>query len=160
MSSWVSFSACVFRLLIKSCLKFSFRFGYRSCNLNLIREQVELWVSVNNLGLATNGPDLLSFLCFIMAGKTYDVDVPFIAWALFKFLLTIEICILENRYAEAPQGARIDWDQFTRDYFLNRETLVSVFLLIDASIPVKKIDLEYASWLGQNQVIVLFLIFQ
>lgn len=95
-----------------------------------------------------------------MAGKTYDVDVPFIAWALFKFLLTIEICILENRYAEAPQGARIDWDQFTRDYFLNRETLVSVFLLIDASIPVKKIDLEYASWLGQNQVIVLFLIFQ
>ncbi|KAG9455805.1 hypothetical protein H6P81_000313 [Aristolochia fimbriata] len=55
-------------------------------------------------------------------------------------------------YAVAPQEARIDWSQFTRDYFLHRETLVSVFLLIDASIPAKKIDLEYASWLGQNQI--------
>lgn len=30
--------------------------------------------------------------------------------------------------------------------------MVSVFLLIDASIPAKKIDLDYASWLGQNKV--------
>ncbi|XP_058074359.1 GTP-binding protein At2g22870 [Magnolia sinica] len=55
-------------------------------------------------------------------------------------------------YAAAPHEVRIDWAQFTKDYFLNRETLVSVFLLIDASIPAKKIDLEYASWLGQNQI--------
>lgn len=57
-----------------------------------------------------------------------------------------------NRYAAAPQELRTDWVKFTKDYFLNRSTLVSVFLLIDASIPAKKIDLEYASWLGQNQV--------
>ncbi|KAJ4708022.1 GTP-binding-like protein [Melia azedarach] len=55
-------------------------------------------------------------------------------------------------YAAAPQELRGDWDKFTKDYFLNRSTLVSVFLLVDASIPVKKIDLEYASWLGQNQI--------
>ncbi|KAK9273677.1 hypothetical protein L1049_018487 [Liquidambar formosana] len=55
-------------------------------------------------------------------------------------------------YASAPQDLRKDWDKFTKDYFLNRSTLVSVFLLIDASIPAKKIDLEYASWLGQNQI--------
>ncbi|XXG73196.1 hypothetical protein AAC387_Pa07g2156 [Persea americana] len=55
-------------------------------------------------------------------------------------------------FAAAPQGVRTDWDQFTRDYILNQKTLVSVFLLIDASIPAKKIDLEYASWLGQNQI--------
>ncbi|KAI3428986.1 EngB-type G domain-containing protein [Psidium guajava] len=55
-------------------------------------------------------------------------------------------------YASAPQELRTDWDKFTKNYFLNRSTLVGVFLLIDASIPVKKIDLEYASWLGQNQV--------
>ncbi|XP_010249730.1 PREDICTED: GTP-binding protein At2g22870 [Nelumbo nucifera] len=55
-------------------------------------------------------------------------------------------------YAAAPQELRTDWDKFTKDYFLNRSTLVSVFLLIDASIPAKKIDLEYASWLGQNQI--------
>ncbi|RWW33490.1 hypothetical protein BHE74_00005873 [Ensete ventricosum] len=57
-----------------------------------------------------------------------------------------------RRYAAAPHEARVNWDEFTKNYFLNRESLVSVFLLIDASIPAKKIDLEYASWLGQNQV--------
>ncbi|TKY74589.1 GTP-binding protein [Spatholobus suberectus] len=55
-------------------------------------------------------------------------------------------------YASAPQELRMDWEKFTKDYFLNRSTLVSVFLLIDASIPAKKIDLDYASWLGQNQI--------
>ncbi|KAJ7958600.1 GTP-binding-like protein [Quillaja saponaria] len=55
-------------------------------------------------------------------------------------------------YAAAPQELRTDWGKFTKDYFLNRSTLVSVFLLIDASIPAKKNDLEYASWLGQNQI--------
>ncbi|KAJ8460804.1 hypothetical protein OPV22_033730 [Ensete ventricosum] len=55
-------------------------------------------------------------------------------------------------YAAAPHEARVNWDEFTKNYFLNRESLVSVFLLIDASIPAKKIDLEYASWLGQNQI--------
>lgn len=56
------------------------------------------------------------------------------------------------RYASAPHEARTNWDEFTRNYFLSRENLVSVFLLIDASIPAKKIDLDYASWLGQNKV--------
>ncbi|KAG7601931.1 putative GTP-binding protein, ribosome biogenesis, YsxC [Arabidopsis thaliana] len=55
-------------------------------------------------------------------------------------------------YASAPHELKQDWNKFTKDYFLNRSTLVSVFLLVDASIPVKPIDLEYASWLGQNQV--------
>ncbi|KAL1202231.1 GTP-binding protein [Cardamine amara subsp. amara] len=55
-------------------------------------------------------------------------------------------------YASAPHELKQDWNKFTKDYFLNRSTLVSVFLLVDASIPVKQIDLEYASWLGQNQV--------
>uniref|UniRef100_A0A0E0FSQ4 EngB-type G domain-containing protein n=1 Tax=Oryza nivara TaxID=4536 RepID=A0A0E0FSQ4_ORYNI len=55
-------------------------------------------------------------------------------------------------YAAAPQEARTNWDEFTRNYFLGRENLVSVFLLVDASIPAKKIDLDYASWLGQNKV--------
>ncbi|KAL5558802.1 hypothetical protein UlMin_035013 [Ulmus minor] len=55
-------------------------------------------------------------------------------------------------YASAPQELKKDWAKFTKDYFLNRSTLVSVFLLVDASIPAKPIDLEYASWLGQNQI--------
>ncbi|KAK9683710.1 hypothetical protein RND81_10G159800 [Saponaria officinalis] len=55
-------------------------------------------------------------------------------------------------YAQAPGEVRVEWGKFTKDYFMNRSTLVSVFLLIDASIPAKKMDLEYASWLGQNKI--------
>lgn len=66
-------------------------------------------------------------------------------------------CTLD-RYASAPKDLRSDWNTFTKDYFLSRSTLVSVFLLIDASIPAKAIDLEYASWLGQNQVFSLNII--
>ncbi|KAF3669916.1 GTP-binding protein [Capsicum annuum] len=55
-------------------------------------------------------------------------------------------------YAAAPHEVRTDWAKFTKDYFLNRPNLVSVFLLIDASIPAKRIDLEYASWLGENKI--------
>lgn len=55
-------------------------------------------------------------------------------------------------YASAPQKLRTNWDGFTKEYFLKRETLVCVFLLIDVSIPPKKIDLEYARWLNQNQI--------
>ncbi|KAL9686891.1 hypothetical protein QQ045_031284 [Rhodiola kirilowii] len=55
-------------------------------------------------------------------------------------------------FAAAPHEIRTDWAKFTKDYFLNRPNLVSVFLLVDASIPPKKIDLEYASWLGENQI--------
>lgn len=55
-------------------------------------------------------------------------------------------------YAVASRDLRTDWNKFTKDYFLNRSSLVSVFLLVDASIPPRKSDLEYASWLGQNQI--------
>ncbi|KAD5508181.1 hypothetical protein E3N88_15884 [Mikania micrantha] len=68
-----------------------------------------------------------------------------------KLALTSKTPGMHTRYASAPNELRKDWNKFTKDYFINRSTLVSVFLLIDASIPAKKIDLEYASWLGQNQ---------
>ncbi|KAF3549140.1 hypothetical protein DY000_02000472 [Brassica cretica] len=58
----------------------------------------------------------------------------------------------DDPYASAPHELKKDWNKFTKDYFLNRSTLVSVFLLVDASLPAKQIDLDYASWLGQNQV--------
>lgn len=56
------------------------------------------------------------------------------------------------RFAKAPDSARTDWSAFTKGYFLNRETLVAVLLLIDASVPPQKIDLDCANWLGRNNV--------
>lgn len=57
-----------------------------------------------------------------------------------------------HRFAKAPDAARMDWSSFTKGYFLNRDTLVAVLLLVDASVPPQKIDLDCANWLGRNNV--------
>lgn len=46
----------------------------------------------------------------------------------------------------------LEWNRFTRDYFLQREKLANVLLLIDASVPAQQIDLDCANWLGESQV--------
>ncbi|KAF6137414.1 hypothetical protein GIB67_036451 [Kingdonia uniflora] len=61
-----------------------------------------------------------------------------------------------HRFANAPDSARMDWSSFTKGYFLNRDSLVSVLLLIDASIPPQKIDLDCANWLGRNNISMTF----
>ncbi|XP_071704303.1 GTP-binding protein At2g22870 [Rutidosis leptorrhynchoides] len=55
-------------------------------------------------------------------------------------------------FANAPEATRMDWSVFTKGYFLNRESLVSVLLLVDASVPPQKIDLDCANWLGRNNI--------
>ncbi|XP_049408301.1 GTP-binding protein At2g22870 [Solanum stenotomum] len=59
-------------------------------------------------------------------------------------------------FANASEAARMDWSSFTKGYFLNRDTLVSVLLLIDASVPPQKIDLDCANWLGRNTIPITF----
>ncbi|KAM7263969.1 hypothetical protein ACFE04_001652 [Oxalis oulophora] len=55
-------------------------------------------------------------------------------------------------FARAPDAARMDWSAFTKGYFLNRDSLVGVLLLVDASVPPQKIDLDCANWLGRNGI--------
>ncbi|KAI3966913.1 hypothetical protein MKW92_046240 [Papaver armeniacum] len=59
-------------------------------------------------------------------------------------------------FANAPESTRMDWSAFTKGYFLNRDTLVAVLLLVDASIPARKIDLDCANWLGRNEIPMTF----
>ncbi|KAK2656782.1 hypothetical protein Ddye_009834 [Dipteronia dyeriana] len=59
-------------------------------------------------------------------------------------------------FAKAPDAAQMNWSTFTKGYFLNRETLVGVLLLIDASVPPQKIDLDCANWLGRNNIPMTF----
>ncbi|VVB09401.1 unnamed protein product [Arabis nemorensis] len=59
-------------------------------------------------------------------------------------------------FAKVSDAAKTDWSAFTKGYFLNRDTLVSVLLLIDASVPPQKIDLDCANWLGRNNVPMTF----
>jgi len=44
------------------------------------------------------------------------------------------------------------WNKFTREFFLHRETLVNVFLLVDASIEPMEIDIESAKWFGESEI--------
>ncbi|XP_022752216.1 uncharacterized protein LOC111300900 [Durio zibethinus] len=62
-------------------------------------------------------------------------------WQLHK--TTVLLHFFLNRYAAALQELRTDWSKFTKDYFIKRSTLVSVFQLIDASIPSKKLPDSY-----------------
>ncbi|KAL0042512.1 hypothetical protein WJX79_001978 [Trebouxia sp. C0005] len=55
-------------------------------------------------------------------------------------------------YAKRSKDLRLEWNDFTKDYLLNRETLANVLLLIDASIPPTQVDLECADWLAGSQV--------
>ncbi|XP_078437397.1 P-loop containing nucleoside triphosphate hydrolases superfamily protein isoform X2 [Wolffia australiana] len=59
-------------------------------------------------------------------------------------------------FANAPDSVRMDWSVFTKGFFLNRKTLVAVLLLVDASTPPQKIDLDCANWLGRNNVPMTF----
>lgn len=56
------------------------------------------------------------------------------------------------RYAKAPTAVRTDWNEFTKDYFLSRKTLINVLLLVDASIPYQQVDLDCVDWLGRKKV--------
>jgi GTP-binding protein len=55
-------------------------------------------------------------------------------------------------YAKSSKDMRIAWNEFTKLYFLERETLALVMLLIDASIPPQLIDVACAAWLHKADV--------
>ncbi|CAN6679934.1 unnamed protein product [Malus baccata var. baccata] len=50
----------------------------------------------------------------------------------------------------------VDLPVDVKGFFLNRDTLVTVLLLVDASVPTQKIDLDCANWLGHNNILMTF----
>lgn len=55
-------------------------------------------------------------------------------------------------YAKISKSARAEWLKMIKDYFINREELVSTFVLIDSRIEPQKIDLDFISFLGRNGI--------
>ena len=55
-------------------------------------------------------------------------------------------------YARTSKSAREQWSGMMRDYFLHREQLTNVYVLIDSRIPPQRIDLEFIHFLGTNGV--------
>ena len=54
-------------------------------------------------------------------------------------------------YAKADAEAIERWDAFTKDYFVRRENLAGVLLLVDASVPPTENDERYANWLIEHE---------
>ena len=55
-------------------------------------------------------------------------------------------------YARVSKDNIAEWNEFTREYFLERENLAAVLLLVDASIPPLELDINCAGWLVEAQV--------
>ncbi|KAK9807729.1 hypothetical protein WJX72_007363 [[Myrmecia] bisecta] len=55
-------------------------------------------------------------------------------------------------YAKRSKTSRFEWNKFTKKYFLERETLANVLLLLDSTIPPQEVDLSCADWLAEAQI--------
>lgn len=55
-------------------------------------------------------------------------------------------------YARTSKTSREKWSTMMRDYFLHREALTNVFVLVDSRIPPQRIDLEFIEFLGANGI--------
>ena len=55
-------------------------------------------------------------------------------------------------YAKVSKTKRKSFQSFIQDYFKKREQLVCTFVLIDSRHDPQKIDLDFMTWLGENQI--------
>ncbi len=55
-------------------------------------------------------------------------------------------------YAKASKSSRNTWERFIADYLTKRETLINIFVLIDARLEPQKIDIEFMTWCGENKL--------
>lgn len=55
-------------------------------------------------------------------------------------------------YAKVSKTERKKWEQFIRDYIIERANLVCLFVLVDSRHMPQAIDMEFINWLGENGV--------
>lgn len=55
-------------------------------------------------------------------------------------------------YAKASKSSRQAWESFIVEYLTERETLINIFVLLDARLDPQKIDIEFMSWCAENQL--------
>lgn len=60
-------------------------------------------------------------------------------------------------YARVSRSERNKWEKMIRDYFLKRENLMLLLLLIDSRVPPQKSDLDFAVFAGRNQIPLLLI---
>ena len=55
-------------------------------------------------------------------------------------------------YAKTSKAARGVFHEMITNYVKNRETLVNLFVLVDCRLEPQKVDVDFISWLGENQI--------
>ncbi len=55
-------------------------------------------------------------------------------------------------YAKVAKTSRTEFEKFISFYLLERKNLVSVFVLIDARLPLQAVDAQFMQWLGENEI--------
>ena len=55
-------------------------------------------------------------------------------------------------YAKVSISAKEKFQKLISNYILHRENLYCLFVLIDVRHPAQKIDIEFITWLGENQI--------
>jgi GTP-binding protein len=55
-------------------------------------------------------------------------------------------------YAKRSKSERAKWEKMIRGYLLNRENMMSVFVLVDSRLEPQKNDLEFIDWLGMSHI--------
>lgn len=55
-------------------------------------------------------------------------------------------------YAQVSREKREKWEDFIRQYILNRPNLMCMMVLIDSRLAPQRVDLEFMEWLGENGI--------
>lgn len=77
---------------------------------------------------------------FIINEAWYLVDLPGYGWA------------------KVSKTSRADFQKIITGYLLNRESLITTFILVDIRLEPQKIDREFVNWMGENHqpFVILF----
>lgn len=96
---------------------------------------INMLLKKKDLARVSSKPGKTQMLNYYMInGKWYIVDLP------------------GYGYAKISKTQRHKWEKMINAYLTHREALVCAFVLIDASIPPQKIDLEFINSLGKMNV--------
>ncbi len=71
---------------------------------------------------------------FLINGNWYLVDLP------------------GYGYARVSRSSRYAWGKMIKNYMLQRENLMNVYVLVDSRLEPQKIDIEFMNFLGENSV--------
>jgi GTP-binding protein len=55
-------------------------------------------------------------------------------------------------FAKVSKSIKSTWEKMISDYLKNRDNLVAVAVLVDSRLDPQKIDLEFITWCGTNEI--------